>query len=237
MGFSNIMMAAAKSIPKSTISQSIPSLTYSSCSTTNMWWLKNCWSLSLRNLFKAIVLEYFKSCNVQYSTKVGLLQTSINEGVITFLNKPLENSVKDCPSNTTNSIGTLLTSLTLDDPLSSNLDSRLAKGLDHSEGINTAKRCSLTREGVWANKLALSLIITTLGLEFNSSEGHDTSCEHVAVKLFLLRETQYIEGIFSIFKLFIVINGGDTCLTLGDIDVIINVITDMAFSFLAQRNP
>merc|ERR1719251_720872 len=42
MGFSNMMMAAARSMPKSTISQSIPSLTYSSCSTTNMWWLKNC---------------------------------------------------------------------------------------------------------------------------------------------------------------------------------------------------
>merc|ERR1712209_12269 len=41
MGFSNMMMAAAKSMPKSTISQSIPSLTYSSCSTTNIC-RKNC---------------------------------------------------------------------------------------------------------------------------------------------------------------------------------------------------
>merc|ERR1719412_529749 len=52
MGFSNMMMAAAKSMPKSTISQSIPSLTYSSCSTTNMWWLKNCWSFSLTKLME-----------------------------------------------------------------------------------------------------------------------------------------------------------------------------------------
>merc|ERR1719515_513147 len=34
MGFSNMMIAACKSIPKSTMTQSIPSLTYSSCSTT-----------------------------------------------------------------------------------------------------------------------------------------------------------------------------------------------------------
>merc|ERR1719511_84302 len=52
MGFSNMMMAAAKSMPKSTISQSIPSLTYSSCSTTNMWWLKNCWSFSFTKLME-----------------------------------------------------------------------------------------------------------------------------------------------------------------------------------------
>merc|ERR1719292_80714 len=52
MGFSNMMMAAAKSIPKSTMTQSIPSFTYSSCSTTNMWWLKNCWSFSLTKLME-----------------------------------------------------------------------------------------------------------------------------------------------------------------------------------------
>merc|ERR1719206_283044 len=52
MGFSNMMIAAAKSMPKSTITQSIPSFTYSSCSTTNMWWLKNCWSFSLTKLIE-----------------------------------------------------------------------------------------------------------------------------------------------------------------------------------------
>merc|ERR1719376_126387 len=139
--------------------------------------------------------------NVQYSTEICLLQTCINKGVITFLNKPLENPVKDCPSNATYSIGTLLASLTLDDPLSSDLDSWLAEGLDHGKGINTTKSCSLTRESVWANSLALSLIITTLGLKFNSTEGHNTGCEHVAVVFFLLRETQHMESIFSIFKL------------------------------------
>merc|ERR1711884_878759 len=40
MGFSNMMMAAAKSMPKSTITQSMPSLTYSSCSTTNLMFQK-----------------------------------------------------------------------------------------------------------------------------------------------------------------------------------------------------
>merc|ERR1719347_771343 len=52
MGFSNMMMAAARSMPKSTMTQSMPSLTYSSCSTTNMWWLKNCCSFSLTKLME-----------------------------------------------------------------------------------------------------------------------------------------------------------------------------------------
>ena len=55
-----------KSIPKSTMAHSIPSRMYSSCqititititsvvivtcSKTNMWWLKNCWSFSLQKL-------------------------------------------------------------------------------------------------------------------------------------------------------------------------------------------
>lgn len=43
-------MHAAKSMPKSINSHSIPSFLYSSCSSTNMWWLKNCWSFSLVKL-------------------------------------------------------------------------------------------------------------------------------------------------------------------------------------------
>ena len=47
-----LLMHAARSMPKSTISQSIPSEMYSSCSTTNMWWLKNCCSFSLTKLIE-----------------------------------------------------------------------------------------------------------------------------------------------------------------------------------------
>lgn len=43
-------MQAAKSMPKSMNSQTMPSFLYSSCSRTNMWWLKNCCSFSLVKL-------------------------------------------------------------------------------------------------------------------------------------------------------------------------------------------
>ncbi|KFP14593.1 hypothetical protein Z169_14038, partial [Egretta garzetta] len=48
--FSMSSMQAARSIPKSMNSHSIPSFLYSSCSSTNMWWLKNCCSFSLVKL-------------------------------------------------------------------------------------------------------------------------------------------------------------------------------------------
>jgi hypothetical protein len=43
-------MQASKSMPKSMKAHSIPSFLYSSCSSTNMWWLKNCWSFSFVKL-------------------------------------------------------------------------------------------------------------------------------------------------------------------------------------------
>ncbi|KAL4834736.1 hypothetical protein H8958_017905 [Nasalis larvatus] len=48
--FSISSMQAARSIPKSMNVHSIPSFLYSSCSSTNMWWLKNCCNFSLVKL-------------------------------------------------------------------------------------------------------------------------------------------------------------------------------------------
>jgi len=51
--FSIRSMQACRSMPKSMKVHSIPSLLYSSCSSTNMWWLKNCWSFSLVKLIQS----------------------------------------------------------------------------------------------------------------------------------------------------------------------------------------
>ena len=48
--FSINSIHARRSMPKSMNSQWMPSFVYSSCSRTNMWWLKNCWSFSLVKL-------------------------------------------------------------------------------------------------------------------------------------------------------------------------------------------
>ena len=51
--FSINSMQACKSIPKSIKVHSIPSFLYSSCSSTNMWWLKNCCNFSLVKLMQS----------------------------------------------------------------------------------------------------------------------------------------------------------------------------------------
>ncbi|KFO97958.1 hypothetical protein M959_09559, partial [Chaetura pelagica] len=48
--FSIRSMQACRSRPKSMKTHSMPSFLYSSCSRTNMWWLKNCCNFSLVKL-------------------------------------------------------------------------------------------------------------------------------------------------------------------------------------------
>merc|ERR1719232_1984551 len=147
------------------------------------------------DLLETVVLENLETSNIEHSAEVGLLEAGVNESGVTFVNQPLEETVKDSSGNTSHSIGGLLTSLTLGHPLSSDLDPGLAEGLDHSEGIHTTESSSLAREGVRSNLLALSLVITTLGLELHTTTGHDRGSEHVAVILLRLRESENIEGI------------------------------------------
>merc|ERR1719474_1579683 len=148
--------------------------------------------------------------------------------VITLLNQPLEQTVKDGSGDTTNSIGSLLTGLTLGHPLSTDLDSGLAEGLDHSSSINTTESSSLANKSIRSNSLTLSLVIYALGLELNSTKGHHTSCQHVAVKLLLFSKSKNIESILSVFQLLIVINRGNSCFTLRYISVVINVSAELA---------
>merc|ERR1719210_2299314 len=71
------------------------------------------------NLFESIVLENLETSNIQDSAEVSLLECSINEGVVTLDNKPLEETVKDGSGNTSSGTSGLLNSLTLGDPLGS----------------------------------------------------------------------------------------------------------------------
>merc|ERR1712061_268122 len=81
MGFSNMMIQAAKSIPKSTMAQSIPSLTSSSCSTTKHVMVKELLKLFVDkvdgDLFKSIVFKDLKPSNIEHSAEIGLLHGCI----------------------------------------------------------------------------------------------------------------------------------------------------------------
>ena len=51
---------------------------------------------------------------------------------------------------------------------------------------------------------------------------------HVAIEFLLVRETKNVEGVFSVEKLLVVINGVDLGLSLGDVDVVVDVAGDEA---------
>ena len=92
--------------------------------------------------------------------------SGIDQSLVTFLDQPLEDAVKDSSGNTANSVRGLLACLpmkqhwmmisakqdmyvahlTLDDPLSANLDPGLTECLDHLERINQESPCHLARK-------------------------------------------------------------------------------------------
>merc|ERR1712168_1073922 len=209
MGFSNMMMAAAKSMPKSTMTQSIPSFTYSSCSTTNMWWLKNCWSFSLTKLIEICskpLYSNLKPSNVEHSTEVCFLEGGINQSVITFLNEPLEDTIKDSTSNTSSSTSGLLNILTLGHPLCAYFDSGFAESLHHSSSINTKSSSCFTNKSVWATFRQFCLFITPFLDILNTSACHDTSSKDIAIKFLLGLKSKDIESILCVFKLLVVVH-------------------------------
>merc|ERR1711963_522390 len=91
------------------------------------------------DLLEAVVLEDLETGNIEHSAEVGLLERSINEGVITLDNQPLEETIKDSSGNTSSGTSGLLNSLTLGHPLSSDLDPGLAESLEESIGINATE--------------------------------------------------------------------------------------------------
>ena len=65
--FSIRSIVCSRSIPKSINSQWIPSFLYSSCSRTNMWWLKNCWSFSFVKLIHNCSKELYWKNSRKYA--------------------------------------------------------------------------------------------------------------------------------------------------------------------------
>merc|ERR1719486_1636542 len=177
MGFSNMMMAAAKSIPKSTMTQSMPSCTYSSCSTTNMWWLKNCCSFSFTKLMeicsKPLYSKISKPAMSSTAQKLAFFMVA-SIRVVTLDDQPLEDPVEDGTGNTSGGHGGLLAGL-------------------------------------------------SLGHIDDATAGHDGGGQHVAGELLLRVKAQDVEGVLGVEKLLIVIDGVDLGLTLGDIDVVVDV--------------
>ena len=62
-------------------------------------------------------------------------------------------------------------------PLGADLDPGLAEHLDHLERVDLEGASCFSRESVRTNELAFSLVVTTLGLELDSTTGHHTGSQ------------------------------------------------------------
>merc|ERR550532_50574 len=180
------------------------------------------------DLLEAVVLEDLETSDIEDSAEVGLLQAGINESVVTLDDQPLEQSVEDGPGDTSHGVGGLDAGLTLGHPLGSDLDPGLAESLDHGHGGDAHQVGDLPSEGVGSDLLALGLVVTTLGLELQSSECHHTGGQHVAVELLSGGESKNVEGVLGVLQLLVVVDGGDSGLALGDVDVVVDVSRDAA---------
>merc|ERR1719400_144954 len=180
------------------------------------------------DLLEAVVLEDLETSDIEDSAEVGLLQGSVNERVVTLDDQPLEQSVENGPGDTSNGVGGLDTGLTLGHPLGSDLDPGLAESLDHGHGGDAHQVGDLPSEGVGSDLLALGLVVTALGLELQSSECHHTGGQHVAVELLSGGESKNVEGVLGVLQLLVVVDGGDSGLALGDVDVVVDVSGDLA---------
>merc|ERR1719412_967422 len=175
------------------------------------------------DLFKSIVFKNLETSNIKHSAEVGFFHGRINECVITHLNEPLEEAIEHSSGNTTSGNSCLLAGLTFSHPFSTNLDAGFAESLDHFYSINTPKGSNLPWNVSLLCILILSLIITSLGGVHNFSAGHHTGSNLKTVPGVIFTKSKDIEGIKSVFTLFIVINGGDGGLALGDEAVVVSI--------------
>ena len=80
--FSIKSMQACKSKPKFIISQTIPSFWYSSCSKTNIKWLKNCCNLSFVKLMQSCSKPLYFNSTILIKTFLVLMKVLISGEVI-----------------------------------------------------------------------------------------------------------------------------------------------------------
>merc|ERR1719494_880230 len=205
MGFSNMMMAAAKSIPKSTMTQSMPSRTYSSCSTTNMWWLKSCSKPLYSKISKPAMsstaqkLAFFMVASIRVSLHLMISHLKILSKIARAIPPVAPVACSQVWPLVTHSVPTLILGL-------QNALKRAAAGQPKPAAAFPAK----------------------VSGAMEASSGHDGGGQHVAGELLLRGKAQDVEGVLGVEQLLIVINGVDLGLTLGDIHIVINVSTDKA---------
>merc|ERR1719431_877492 len=142
-----------------------------------------------------------------------------SHSLVTLVDNNPEGSLVDGTSNTGNRVGSIGTGGALVDPLSSDLQLGLAEVGDHPLAVNAGQGSDLL--GI-ALVLDLSLLLLTDG---DKVLGHVAHVHHggsvlVHVVLLILGEAKSLEGLVSELHVLLVVDRGDSELSLGDVPVV-----------------
>merc|ERR1712079_91338 len=225
MGFSNIMMQAAKSMPKSTMAQSIPSATYSSCSTTNMWWFKNCCNFSFTKLMEICSKPlYSKISNPAISSTAQKLAF--------FMVLSIRVSLHLMISHLKILSKTALAACSQVWPLVTHSVPTLILGLQKAFNMASQSTPKSSATFFWENQVSrFSLVITTFLDEDDSSTSHDASSELETIPFLIMCKSNDVKSSISHFQLFIVINRSNSSFSLRHISIVIDIIRETTFGF------
>merc|ERR1719285_310738 len=231
MGFSNMMMAAAKSIPKSTMTQSMPSFTYSSCSTTNMWWLKNCCSFSFTKLMEicskplyskisnpamsstAQKLAFFREASMRVSLHLSMSHLKMRSKMALAIPPVAMVACSQVWPLMTHSVPTLILGLQKALNMACGLHPKAAAAFPANVSMETSAISA------WSSRPLVSYTMPPQVI---------TPAVNVAIEFLLLGEPKNIESILGVKKLLVVIDGVDLGLALADVDVVVDVRADEA---------
>lgn len=136
-------------------------------------------------------IENFETSNIQDTDERGTLLLGV-KSLVTLLDQELEDTIEDTLAESTDGVGDLILVLTLGDELGTDLDTWLKQVLVEIGAVNTEQLGDLLTS---FGSVSFSLLFATLLLESHGSHVHDSGGDLVDVLLFLLSETQDVEGL------------------------------------------
>ena len=96
------------------------------------------------NLLKGVVIKNFETSNVQYTNEVDFFHGRVNQGTVTKIDEPHEETVVHGSRQSSHSIQALVGILSLEDPFRSDLDFGSDEvAIEEIEVFNSKKSASL----------------------------------------------------------------------------------------------
>ena len=175
-------------------------------------------------LLEGVEVENFETGNIEHTAEEAAWEVG-TEGTVDDLDQVVEETAESGLGDGGQGVVALVDSLTLGDPLVTDLDLWRAHGLEPLLGLDTEEEAKFVGgvSSVW-----LSLLFTGLLLEGDVSGVHDTGSDLPDGVLLVLVEAENVEGLVGGVQLLVIINRLDLDLTHGAELVVVWVLGDHA---------